>query len=71
MCGILCQHVIVLYGILTIAGHADGEAFLETTVLTPVPVQPDHKTLPVSQAAVLDLLLDAPSEETLKTEARS
>jgi hypothetical protein len=62
---------MIFEGILTVAGHADGEAFLEPAVLTPVPVQPDHKTLPVSQAAVLDLLLDAPSEETLQREARS
>jgi hypothetical protein len=51
--------------VLTVAGHSDSEAFLESAVLTPVSIEPDHHALPVPQTPVLDLLLDAPSEETL------
>ena len=53
---------------LTIAGHADGQAFLEAAVLTAVAVQSDDQALAVSQAAVLDLLLDTPPEEALYNE---
>lgn len=52
--------------LLTVAGHPDGKTFLEPTVLTPVPVEPDDQTLAVPQAPVLDLLLDASSEEALQ-----
>lgn len=52
--------------LLTVAGHPDGETFLEPTVLTPVPVEPDYQTLAVPQAPVLYLLLDASPEEALK-----
>ena len=51
--------------ILTVAAHANGEALFEPTELATVPVQPDHETLTVTEATVLNLLLDAPSEETL------
>jgi hypothetical protein len=57
--------------ILTVAGHADGEAFLEPTILTPVPVEPDDQAFPVSQAPVLDLLLDTPPEEALEKKTQS
>ena len=53
-------------GGLTISRHADEEALLEATVLAAVAIQPDHETLSVAQTAVLDLLLDAPAEETLR-----
>jgi hypothetical protein len=33
--------------LLTVPGHADGEAFLEAAVLTSIPVQPDDQTFPV------------------------
>lgn len=52
--------------LLTVAGHPDGETFLEPTVLTPVPVEPDDQALAVPQAPVLYLLLDASPEEALK-----
>lgn len=52
--------------LLTVAGHPDGKTFLEPTVLTSVPVEPDDQTLAVPQAPVLDLLLDASPEEALK-----
>lgn len=56
--------------VLTVSAHSNGEAFLEPTVLAPVPVEPDHQTLAVAQTAVLDLLLDAPPEESLAAFAR-
>lgn len=52
--------------LLTVAGHPDGQTFLEPTVLTSVPVEPDDQTLAVAQTPVLYLLLDAPPEEALK-----
>jgi hypothetical protein len=52
--------------LLTVAGHSHGETFLEAAVLTAVPVQPDDQTLPVPQAAILYLLLDAAPEEALQ-----
>lgn len=52
--------------ILTVAGHPDGKTFLEATVLTAVPVQPDDQTLAIPQAPVLYLLLDAAPEEALE-----
>lgn len=51
--------------ILTVSGHSDGQALLESAVLTAVAIQSYNKTLSVSQAPVLDLLLYAASEEAL------
>lgn len=51
--------------ILTVAAHTDGQTLLESAKLTAVPIQPDHNALPVTQAAVLYLLLDASPEKTL------
>ena len=50
---------------LTVARHADGQTFLEATVLAPVAVEPDDQALAVAQAPVLDLFLNAPPEEAL------
>lgn len=51
---------------LTIPAHSHGDALLQSTVLTPIPIDPQYGTLLVFSAwPVLDLLLDAPSEEAL------
>ena len=55
----------ILY-ILTVSGHADGEALPESAELTAIPVQSYHQALAVPQAPVLDLLLYAPPEEALQ-----
>ena len=54
--------------ILTVTRHSHSQAFLEATILTPVPVETYNGTLPIPKAAVLYLLLNAPSEETLGVE---
>lgn len=52
--------------VLTISGHADCNALLESAVLTSVPVDAENRTLLVLGArSVLDLLLDASTEEPL------
>lgn len=52
--------------LLTISAHSNGDAFLQPTVLTPVPVDPEYGTLLVFCARpVLDLLLNAASKESL------
>ena len=60
---------MILSEILTVSGHSNGEAFLETTILTPIPVEPDHEALPIPKTPVLDLLLDTPPEESLQPTA--
>lgn len=56
-----------VYVLLTIATHADGNAFLQATVLAAIPVYPQNAALLVLGARpVLDLLLDGASEEALR-----
>ena len=56
--------------VLTISAHACRHALLESTVLTSVPVYPlDGALLVFSTGSIVDLLLDGPSEETLKIES--
>ena len=53
--------------VLTIPAHAGGDAFLEATVLAPVPVHSLNGALLVLRAwSVLDLLLDRPPKESLQ-----
>ena len=53
--------------VLTIPAHAGGDAFLEATVLAPVPVHSLDGALLVLRAwSVLDLLLDRPPKESLQ-----
>ena len=52
---------------LTISAHAHGEALLKATLLAAVPVDPDDGAAFVLQTLlVLDVLLDAAAEETLR-----
>ena len=53
--------------VLTVSAHADVDTLPEATVLAAVAVEADDEALPISKAAVLDLLLDAAPEETLQT----
>lgn len=56
---------------LTISGHAHGETLLEAAVLAPVPVHAHDETLLILHAhLVVDVLLNAASEETLQKEER-
>lgn len=53
---------------LTISTHPDGDALLQSTILAAVPVDPQNRALLILCARpVLDLLLDAASEEALRT----
>lgn len=53
---------------LTVSAHAYSDAFLKSAILAPVPVDPQDGALLIFGARpVLDLLLDASSEETLRT----
>lgn len=54
-----------LYTVLTLLGHADVEAFLQSTGLTPVPRHFVYDTDFVSVTCVHHVLLDAPPKETL------
>ena len=57
---------------LTVAAHADSDALFEATVLTSVAIDPqDGALLILGARAVLDLLLDAPPEETLPSNKQS
>lgn len=52
---------------LTITGHADPHALLEAALLAPIPVDADDVTGFILEALfVLDVLLNAAPEETLK-----
>jgi len=52
---------------LTVSAHADSNALLQSAVLAAIPVDSQDGTLLVFGARpVLDLLLDAASEETLR-----
>lgn len=52
---------------LTISGHAHREALLEAAVLAPVSVHAHDETLLILHThLVVDILLNAASEETLK-----
>jgi hypothetical protein len=52
---------------LTIATHADGDALLQATILTSVPVYPEDTALLVfGTRAILDFLLDRTTEEALQ-----
>ena len=53
--------------VLTISAHSCSHALLEPAVLTSVPVDPLDVTLLILGAwSVVDLLLDGPTEESLK-----
>ena len=55
--------------VLTIPAHARGHALLESAVLASVPVDAlDVALLVLGARAVVDLLLDGPTEESLKDE---
>ena len=57
--------------LLTVTGHADSDALLQTAVLAPVAVDTQNGTLLVFSArTVLNLLLNAPPEKTLKTQKK-
>lgn len=50
----------------TITRHANRQTLLETALLTPIAVDPHNSTGFILQALfVLDVLLDAPTEEPL------
>ena len=54
--------------VLTISAHSCSHALLEPAVLTSVPVDPLDVTLLILGAwSVVDLLLDGPTEESLKS----
>ena len=54
-------------GVLTISGHADSDALLETAVLTAVTVDPHDVTLLILQTrTILDLLLNTSPEKPLR-----
>lgn len=56
-------------GILTVAGHPHHQTLFEAALLAAVPVDPHYGAAFVLKALlVLDVLLDAPSEETLHTQ---
>ena len=55
---------------LTVSGHSDSETLFEAAVLTPVAVESDDEAFAVAETAVLDLLLNTPSEEALASFAR-
>lgn len=51
---------------LTITRHANRQTLLKTALLTPIAINPHNSTGFILQALfVLDILLDAPAEETL------
>lgn len=53
--------------ILTVSGHSHHQAFLEAALLAAVPVYPhDGAALVLKALLILDVLLDAPSEEALQ-----
>lgn len=52
---------------LTVSGHAHRETLLKAAVLAPVPVHTHDETILVLHThLVVDVLLDAASEETLE-----
>lgn len=52
--------------ILTVSGHPHQQAFLEAALLAAVPIDShDGAALVLKALLILDVLLDAPSEETL------
>lgn len=51
---------------LTLLGHADIEAFLQATGLTPVACHFVYDTNFISMTSVRHVFLDAPSKESLK-----
>ena len=56
---------------LTVSRHADREAFLEATVLAPVAVHAhDEAVLVLHAHLVVDVLLNAATEETLQHRGR-
>ena len=53
--------------VLTISAHARCHTLLESAVLASVPIDPlDGALLVLGARAVVDLLLDGPTEESLK-----
>lgn len=60
----LSAHCVV--EILTVSGHPHHQTLLEAALLAAVPVDPhDGAALVLKALLVLDVLLDAPSEEAL------
>jgi len=58
--------------VLTVSRHSGSDTFLESAVLATVPVDPQDATLLVLGArAVLDLLLDRATKESLKRNSGS
>lgn len=58
--------------ILTVSGHPHHQTLLEAALLAAVPVNPhDGATLVLKALLVLDVLLDAPSEESLHTQTHT
>lgn len=55
---------------LTISRHSNGQTFLESAVLAAIPIEPNDKALAVTKTTVFNLLLNAPSEETLRKQQR-
>ncbi len=63
----ICAEHNFFQKILTVAGHADSDAFLEPAVLAAIAVHPDDVALLILQTRpILDLLLDAPPEKSLR-----
>lgn len=64
----LVKHVLCL----TVSGHANREAFLETTVLAPIAVHAHDQTVLVLHThLVVDVLLDAAAEKSLKKQKQN
>ena len=58
-------------GALTVSGHADGQTLLEPALLAAVAVAPhDGAVLHFQTLLVLDVLLDAPAEKSLRSQKR-
>lgn len=67
-CQILSEYVTLKVS-LTISGHAHGETLLKATVLAPVSVHAhDEAVLVLYTHLVVDILLNAASEETLEVQ---
>ena len=58
--------IVDLYTVLTLLGHANIEAFLQSTGLTSVPCHFVYDTDFVSVTRIHHVLLDTPPKKTLK-----
>lgn len=57
--------------VLTISGHADGQAFLEAAVLAPVAVHTHDETIFILHAhLVVNVLLNTAAKESLSEKSR-